>query len=169
MTKYSALEVYRGPVRYHRNGYNFRQSIQEENSQLCHVIRLLESDGRIDRKYFYRVIGNLNAFTGKNLQTVRPGYGSTFWSALVHAGVILNSNRRTIDGYVIYVPGDKFNRYLDLYRFFHEEKSDYYRWVYFNTLQEVEGKNLVPDRVYVHRSPGIKKISLNNIPYKYGF
>lgn len=127
---------------YHRNGYNFRDSIQDPDSQLRKVIRILDRDGCIDRHTYFMETrvhsdGDFSAMyidDGGQLR-VRSGYGATFWTALRRAKVIEPTKHRTDLGYMIYSPGDEFNFWYRLSEFFTKTHWDYH-WHYGGYIPE---------------------------------
>lgn len=116
-----------GRFGYNSAGYNFRESIMDPNSQLREVIEIVRTDRVINRFDYYMETrvhknGDWRAFrivpgTDRTLQ-LRPGYGSSFWSALCLAGILKNTWNRAPNGYCEYVPGPRFNFYVRMINFF---------------------------------------------------
>lgn len=129
---------------YHMNGYNFRRSIRNPDSQLREVIRILNTDRCIDRFNFYletrlHKAGDFRPFMidRGNVLRVQPGWGTTFWSALKRAGIIVPSDERTDSGYMVYYPGPNFSFFYEMSKFFTETHVER-RWHY----PEYSGKDI---------------------------
>ncbi len=126
--------------KFHHNGYDFRKSIRNPNSQLRKVLEILDRDRVITRyDYFMETrlhySGDFSPFmVDRNRKIrVRPGYGASFWSALRTAGIIWNSGCRDDNGYIEYLPGPQFKFYRDMSRFFTQNARER-RWCYSNDI-----------------------------------
>lgn len=122
--------------KFHHNGYDFRKSIRNPDSQLRKVLDILDRDRCIDRYGYFmetrlHYSGDFRPFLVDRKSRkirVRPGYGASFWSALVKAGVIVNSGTRTDEGYIEYLPGPRFPFYRDMARFFQRGATERIWW-----------------------------------------
>lgn len=120
---------------YFYNGYNFRGSIQDPDSQLRKVLDIMARDVCIDRHGFYmetrvHANGDFSAMRVLNGDLrVRPGYGASFWTALRRAKIIRRTDQKTDLGYWIYERGDNWYMFYEMAQFFtktHYEYTNHY-------------------------------------------
>lgn len=128
--------------KYSHNGYDFRKSITNPDSQLRMVLEILNRDRCIDRLSYYletrahsngdfrwgRIVDNYRS-PYHGMIRVRNGYGTAFWSALKKAGIIRLTRARSEEGYPLYVPGPNYDSFAAMANFFSKTATDR-RWFY---------------------------------------
>lgn len=110
--------------KYHMNGYNFRQSIQDPDSRLRVLLDLMERQGTlgVTKLEFHIFNGDDGAITDDG--RLRPGWGNTFWTALKNANIISWMGDKTPSGQRIYHRGIYYYDFLRMAKFFTKSSTE---------------------------------------------